>query len=110
MEIETDSGQAKEVSIAGRALRCPHCENDKFVEHTALLNTRGMTLFNLEFLNQSAATYVCSRCGRIEWFADPSLGLSPFSSTDGDSECLECGDVIPHGSSACLKCGWSYVS
>jgi hypothetical protein len=39
---------------------------------TAQLNTAGLSFFNLDWANRSAATLTCAMCGRIEWFlADP---------------------------------------
>ena len=37
--------------------------------------TAGLTFFNLDWANRSAATLTCTSCGRIEWFlADPEEG------------------------------------
>lgn len=98
-----------QVTIAGRLLRCPHCQNDRFFQRSWQLNTTGLTFFNLDWLNPSASNYVCSVCGRIEWFTDPPGKEVMSSTTDGDSECLECGAVIPHGATNCPKCGWTYT-
>jgi DNA-directed RNA polymerase subunit RPC12/RpoP len=98
------------VSIAGRPLRCPHCQNDTFYERSWQLNTSGMTFFNLDWLNSSATNYVCSQCGRIEWFTEPPGTETIAHSADGDTECLECGDMIPHGVTACPKCDWTYTT
>ena len=110
--MQTDSNMEHPATVTrgGHDLICPHCQNDRFYERTSLLNTSGMSLLNLDWLNQSATNYICSNCGRIEWFTTPRGEGAAFSSTDGDSECLECGEVIPHGRSACPKCGWTYVS
>ena len=65
----SDHGQYE---VAGIAVRCPHCGGDRFVEGRAQLNTAGMTMMGLDWANRSAATLVCTGCGRIEWFlADP---------------------------------------
>ena len=99
----------RRISRGGRPLKCLHCGNDEFHERSSLLNTAGMSFFNLDWLNASATNYICSNCGRIEWFATPDEDVAAFSTTDGDSECLSCGEVIPDGSSVCPKCGWSYA-
>lgn len=101
--------QPLKITIAGRPLRCPHCQNDAFFERSWQLNTSGMSFFDLDWLNNSATNYVCSRCGRIEWFTDPPGKQAVAHSADGDTECLECGTMIPHGVTACRKCGWTYA-
>ena len=58
--------------VAGKAVSCSHCGHDHFVEGSAQLNTAGLTFFNLDWANRSAATLTCTACGRIEWFlSDP---------------------------------------
>jgi predicted nucleic-acid-binding Zn-ribbon protein len=47
---------------------CIHCKHDHFHRGSALLNTRGMTFFDLDWLNESATTLICARCGYIQWF------------------------------------------
>ena len=49
-------------------ITCLHCKHDLFVEGKALLNTRGLTFFGLDWLNESATTLLCSQCGFIHWF------------------------------------------
>ncbi|MEO5712924.1 MAG: hypothetical protein ABIT37_05490 [Luteolibacter sp.] len=109
MQTESNMEQPSSVTIAGHPLTCPHCGNDRFHERSWQLNTAGMTFFNLDWLNQSAMNYICSDCGRIEWFTKPPDDTSAFSTTEGDADCLSCGAVIPDGSSICPKCGWTYV-
>ena len=59
-------------TVAGKAVACPHCSHDRFVEGRAQLNTAGLTFFNLDWTNRSAATLACTVCGCIQWFlADP---------------------------------------
>lgn len=67
-----NSSNTSRFEVAGIAVRCPHCGGEEFVEGRTLLNTAGMTFFNLDWANRSAATLACVGCGRIEWFlADP---------------------------------------
>ena len=47
---------------------CVHCKHDSFQKGSAQLNTRGMTFLGLDWLNESATTLICSRCGYIHWF------------------------------------------
>ncbi len=58
----------EQIKINGRALKCPHCANDTFHTRESLLNTSGMEFLDLGWLNQPAQNYICSQCGRIEWF------------------------------------------
>ena len=38
----------------------------------AQLNTAGLTFFNLDWANRSAATLICTSCGGIDWYlTDP---------------------------------------
>ena len=67
-----NSNNTSRFEVAGIVVRCPHCGGEEFVEGRTLLNTAGMTFFNLDWANRSAATLACVGCGRIEWFlADP---------------------------------------
>ena len=54
--------------IAGKILECPICNNSEFWTRKTLMNTPGMTLFNIEWANKSADNYVCDSCGHILWF------------------------------------------
>ena len=48
---------------------CTHCKGELFQEREALLNTAGMTLANMDWLNQSGTALVCENCGLIQWYA-----------------------------------------
>jgi len=48
---------------------CPHCGNDQCSAQAVLLNTRGLTFFKLDWLNNKASALICSECGLIQWFA-----------------------------------------
>jgi DNA-directed RNA polymerase subunit RPC12/RpoP len=61
--------EPSEYSVAGRPVRCPHCGEGKFAPASALLNTRGLSAFNLDWADPSATILVCAECGRIEWYA-----------------------------------------
>lgn len=47
---------------------CIHCKYNKFEQGKAQLNTRGLTFFDLDWLNESATTLICKQCGYIHWF------------------------------------------
>lgn len=55
---------------AGKTVTCPICGYDRFHTREALLNTRGLTFFNLDWANKKAAVYVCDQCGHCLWFLE----------------------------------------
>lgn len=55
---------------AGRPVTCSHCGGTSFDKGSALLNSRGLTFFDLDWANASADTYICKACGHIEWFVE----------------------------------------
>jgi predicted nucleic-acid-binding Zn-ribbon protein len=59
---------SKNFIVAGKPVRCPHCLNTEFESREILLNTRGATFFNFDWLNRGAVTLTCTHCSRIEWF------------------------------------------
>ncbi|MCF7686943.1 MAG: DNA-binding protein [Cephaloticoccus sp.] len=61
--------------VAGKPVTCPHCGGVRFHDRKTLMNTRGATFFNLDWLNRAAFTLTCSTCSRIEWFGrEPTPG------------------------------------
>lgn len=56
--------------VVGRLVTCPHCGGTHFFEREALLDGRGLSFLDLEWLGSSATVLVCTGCGRVEWFAD----------------------------------------
>lgn len=67
-----DTPEGERYTVADIPVTCAHCKHDHFVEGRAQLNTAGMTFFNLDWANRSAATLTCTACGRMEWFlSDP---------------------------------------
>jgi predicted nucleic-acid-binding Zn-ribbon protein len=67
-EIEEKNKGFKYESEAGIQVTCNHCNNDRFDKGQVLLNSRILTFLELDWLNQSATTLVCKRCGYIHWF------------------------------------------
>jgi hypothetical protein len=53
---------------AGRDIHCTHCGGDTFALRTALLNTPGMTFFDLDWANRTATVLVCAHCSHLEYF------------------------------------------
>jgi predicted nucleic-acid-binding Zn-ribbon protein len=62
--------ESHKFSIAGKAVRCLHCEHTEFVRGEAQLNTAGMTFLGFDWANRSAHTLTCANCGRIEWYLE----------------------------------------
>jgi len=60
----------KNMFVNGYKLICPHCKGESFEYQEIMLNTTGMTLLNLDWLNNNADTFFCLSCRRIEWFVD----------------------------------------
>jgi hypothetical protein len=58
----------QEYVIAGQPLRCQVCSHGKFHQRSAQLNTAAATFFGLDWANQAALCFVCSKCGYIHWF------------------------------------------
>ena len=53
---------------AEKLVVCPHCQGESFEEHAALVNTRGLTFFHLDWLDKGATVLACNRCGLVQWF------------------------------------------
>ena len=58
-------------TAGGKALRCPHCGHDRFDSQSAVVNTRGLTFFGLDWLDTGATVLACTRCGLVQWFRTP---------------------------------------
>ena len=72
--VNADSGIRKQnMEVNGHPLKCAHCGSTKFTQGSAQLHTTVLTFFKLEWLNKSADTFICSDCGRIEWFMDAKV-------------------------------------
>ena len=60
--------ESERVQVAGLALHCEICKNDRFWAREAQLNTAVASFFNFDWANPTADCYVCDRCGYIHWF------------------------------------------
>jgi uncharacterized protein len=56
-------------AAAGVQVRCNHCKGEVFESQEAQMNTAGMTLLKLDWMNRSGTALVCTGCGLIQWFA-----------------------------------------
>lgn len=103
--------------VKGHPLKCPHCGSTNFSHERAKLHklhTEGSTFFKLNWLNQSADTFICAECGRIEWFLDTKVqsgGNPPKPSRpkhepkSGGRECTRCGVFVSRSVALCPNCG-----
>lgn len=58
--------EAREVTVAGRHLRCQVCEFTRFYTREASVST-GAT-FGQDWANSKAECFVCEQCGYVHWF------------------------------------------
>jgi hypothetical protein len=61
----TPTGQYR---VGERDVSCSHCQHELFGERRAQLNSAGMTLLNLDWLNTTASVLECRACGQLMWF------------------------------------------
>jgi hypothetical protein len=60
--------ESSQVQRAGIWLKCPVCGGDTFWHREAQLNTRVMTLLDLDWANPRGDCYICTNCRHIQWF------------------------------------------
>lgn len=60
--------EPKQVDVLGKAIKCLVCGHDRFHQREAQLNTAGLTLLKLDWMNSSGLCAVCDQCGFIHWF------------------------------------------
>ena len=52
--------------LAGKKIRCPHCEEDEFIEGSAQVNTTvSSALLGLDY--KKVHTLICTQCGYLQW-------------------------------------------
>ena len=56
------------ITPTGKKLECPICKSTLFWTRTTLMNTVGLSFFNLDWANKNATNYVCDKCGYVYWF------------------------------------------
>jgi len=125
--------ETQPVIIRQRPLRCMHCGGEAFARRSAQLNTAFLEFLNLAWLNATADIYVCTQCGFLHWFLNPSLQRPSAGAEKPDEQslfaeapealaeespppddlteptlCLACRRTIPAGAAQCASCGWSY--
>ena len=55
-------------TAAEKLVSCPHCGGESFDERQAVVNTRGLTFFGLDWLDRGATVLSCTRCGLLQWY------------------------------------------
>ncbi len=65
--MTTSNLEAREITIAGRHLRCQICEFTRFYRREARLTT-GASFFGQDWANTQAECFVCEQCGYVHWF------------------------------------------
>ena len=60
---------SKSYIAGGKQVQCSHCGHTSFENRRILLNTRGATFFNFDWLNKGATVLTCGKCSRLEWFS-----------------------------------------
>jgi predicted nucleic-acid-binding Zn-ribbon protein len=65
----SDEGDGELFENGGRNIKCTQCGHDRFKNRRVLLNTRGLTALNLDWLNEGATALTCRRCGLVQLFA-----------------------------------------
>jgi len=60
--------EPQQQTVNDKPLRCVVCENDRFFERSAQLNTAVAEFFDLAWANRSATCFVCSECSYVHWF------------------------------------------
>lgn len=74
--VATINDQGFEYEAGGKPISCSQCGNTRFQKSKAQLNTKHMTLWKLDFMDKSARTLRCKKCGQLYWF-----GRSPTNRT-----------------------------
>jgi DNA-directed RNA polymerase subunit RPC12/RpoP len=97
-----------EVEIAGRKLRCSHCESGVFFRMNEIVQSGPERV--LSFGHQRMSVYTCSRCGLRHSFS-PDVErpeTNQVAEADERVKCLSCGSEMPSDADACPNCGWSW--
>lgn len=88
--------------VNGHPLVCPHFQGRSFQHKRILLNTKGMSFLDLDWLNKDADTFTCMGCGRIEWFTEATVSEGGEGAEDRD--CPRCGYFIAADKTFCPNC------
>lgn len=62
-----------EVFVGERQLSCLVCDGTRFGYREVLMNTAGMTFFDLDWANKNAHGIICLACGYVHTFMGDQL-------------------------------------
>lgn len=111
--------------VNGYDLKCPICGGSSFTKRTSLLNSRGLTFLDLDWLNQGAINYICKKCGYILWFIDDGRefiekmekeeqakinesAIDYETSKADEDECPICFSKHDKNDKECANCGYVF--
>ncbi|GAB3540171.1 hypothetical protein GCM10027403_29480 [Arthrobacter tecti] len=57
------------LEVKGYTFKCLVCQNPEFTQRDILLNTAGLTAFDMDWANKSSDGAICTDCGYIHEFA-----------------------------------------
>lgn len=72
MRMARSSNSAAPLVHLDKTLQCHFCGHDHFYQREGKIQTTGLTLLDLDWLNKSATCVVCERCGFVHWFLPAS--------------------------------------
>jgi len=62
-------------AAADRPVICLHCGGQRFTSRSAMLNSRVLTLIDLDWLDRSATALICTKCTEIRFFAEAPVAV-----------------------------------
>ena len=68
-EDEPVDADVDEFRSGDRDIVCTQCGGSHFERRKVLLNTRGLTYLNLDWLNKGAMALICKQCKMVQLFA-----------------------------------------
>ena len=83
-----------ELYLGARRLDCLVCGGEQFDYREVLMNTKGMTLLDLDWANKTALGAICRTCGHVHTFMGDAVelraprldgegGAAPWMESDG---------------------------
>jgi len=92
--------------ISNKRLQCTHCDGFDFSRGKTQLNVVGISFRDLDWESNSADTFSCNDCGRMQWFASDKCKID--DKKEYEIDCLSCGKKMVTDDAQCPSCGWSY--